>query len=200
MQYHHGESLFFTNFDAEAHYGLTNEAEVMGKIYISGAQVGGRYTFLNTPTLKAAVGGYAGYYNGGVTSSSGTAGNQSSDKLLINGLYFDFPLTVSAHASEWFAVYGGPVVTRFDANAKHTVTDSGGTVTSSNTTDAHYFAPGGFLGLCIGRTVQLSPGVTFYLENDTYPIPAAGGNRIFAYPFIGLTFATGQNPASNPNP
>ncbi len=188
VKFHHGESLLLTNVDGEIHYGLTNRAEVSLKLFFTGAEAGGRYTFLDTPQLKSSFGAYAMYYTGNVEVTGGTPPNDFRDTEDIRGTRLDFPLTVSAHFGDHFAVYGGPTLSRFDATAQYSEKQNG--VTTRFHRSGDFWLPGGFVGLCIGKTVQLSPGVMFYAENNVYPIPQVGGNRFYAFPFVGLSFVT----------
>ena len=196
---HHGTTL---PFDMEYHYGLTERTEVNGQLYFTGAKLGVRHTWLDTPHFKGAIEVAGGGFSGGATVSSGEGADAYKADTRVSGTYVDIPLTFSVHAGDRFAVYGGPLITRFDALTKFKEKDNG-MVTDQYSRRVGVFQPGAFLGLCIGQTVQLSPGMTFYLENTEYPIEtiSVGGGKtaFFAYPWLGLTYATGQKPRKNPN-
>lgn len=193
VETHHGASLFVNNLDFEYHYGLTDRAEIHAQLFAVGAEIGGRYSYLDTPSIKGSVDVSVGAFSGGYeTSSENEAGTETNTyENDISGTYVDVPMIFSAHLGPRFAIYGGPRVTRFDSVRKVKETEND-VVTEEFQRKAGYFQPGAIIGLCIGNTVQFSPGVAFYYEPREYPIEQFGGSGIWAYPFIGLTFTSGQ--------
>lgn len=192
---HHGASLLVNNLDFEYHYGLTDRAEVHVQVFPVGIEAGARYSYLDTPRVKGSIDLSVGTFSGGYeTTSEDDTGTQTYKyENDISGTYVDMPVVFSAHFGERFAVYGGPRVTRFDTIRRVKETDNG-VVIDKFERSAGFFQAGAVIGLCIGKTVQLSPGVAFYFEPREYPIGQFDGSGIWAYPFIGLTFTSGQTP------
>lgn len=140
---HHATTM---PFDMEYHYGLTDRTEINAQLYFTGGKLGVRHTWLDTPTFKAAIEVAGGAFAGGAKVTTGNGVDERKADTQVSGTYVDIPLTFSVHAGDRFAVYGGPLVTRFDAITRFKEKDNG-TVVDEYSRRVGVFQPGAFLGL-----------------------------------------------------
>ncbi len=195
---HH--AFTFLPIDLELHYGIADRTEVLGKLFPAGWKVGARHTLVNRPEFKTALEVSVGRFRDGGDYSIGDPPTVEGS-YTVAGTVVDLPFTISLHANDYLAIYGGPVLTLFsgvaDFEERDPDTDE---VTDSFTRRGSFWQAGGFIGLNLGRRIQLSPGLTFYLESTEYPVKQFGGDGVFAYPFLGLTVATDRSPKPAPAP
>ncbi len=153
-----------------------------------GAELGLRHTWVDRDGFKAAIGLNAGAFNGSEAPVMGDLA-PGTEYASVGGRYVEIPATFSIHKGDNVAVFFGPVAHYFNVLRIESVSSS------DAQEDAHLFAhrgrfwqTGAFIGACLsGKTLQLTPGVTVYLEPDKYPVRNFLGGAVRPYPWVGIT-------------
>ena len=93
------QSVTFPQFEFTARYGLTDNIDIGGKLYLIGAELGLKYQFLRGP-LDVAIAPAASYI------SFGSSNDSSSSS--ISATYLHLPLLFGLNLNENFALSFGP--------------------------------------------------------------------------------------------
>src|SRR5512140_1228870 len=137
--------------ELNARYGVTDNIDVGAKLYLIGAEVGGKYQFVKG-AFEAAVAPAASYIS--VSLDSGNGGGSSSFSVT----YLHLPLLLGYKLTDWFELAFGPKALYAIASGSANDSTSQSSVTSSG------FMVGGFgsLQLRIGKAFWLAPEVNVY--------------------------------------
>jgi len=169
-------------------YGLSDRVDFESRFFLTGAKAGLRWTFLNGAFLKGAAGAGVGAFTGRYQQSYDATHHAAGR---VSGGYADLAATFSVHPRSDLAVFFGPVLTRFEVGASlRDYAESGNTATPITPVyrrRAGTWEPGAFLGVRIGKRLQITPGVTAYLEPTEHPFESFRNRRVFAYPFIAFS-------------
>jgi len=138
-------------FEINARYGVTDKIDVGAKLYLIGAEVGGKYQFVKG-SFEAAVAPAASYIS--VSLGGGDSGDSSSFSVT----YLHLPLLLGYKVTDWFELAFGPKALYAIAAGSASDSTNQSSVTSSG------FMVGGFgsLQLKIGRAFWLAPEVNVY--------------------------------------
>lgn len=184
----HHAPIFLSLLDLGWDYGLNDRVDFEGRLFATGAKAGLRWTFLNGSITKGAIGGGVGAFSGDYEQSYDPTHHSAGR---ISAAYADFAATFSLHPRADLAVFFGPLLTRFEVFASlRDYEETGATETPISRVYRRHsgtWEPGFFLGVRIGKRIQISPGITAYLEPTEYPFEGFKNRRVFAYPFIALS-------------
>lgn len=180
---HNAVPILLNSVDFEAHFSPVKNFQVGGQVFPTGAELSARYVLLDAEPVFGAAGVAAGLFYG--------SGNEPlRDNPVHNrwrGQYVEVPVTFSWYPLKWLGVYGGPLASYWHVTRDTVERDKDtNQVLSSFHRDVTFAQVGGFLGVTLGTVVQFSAGVTFYAEDNEYPIDNFVSGPVFAYPWFGV--------------
>jgi hypothetical protein len=144
------QSVTFPQFEFTARYGLTDNLDIGGKLYLIGAELGLKYQFLRGP-LDVAIAPAASYISFGSSSDSSSGS--------ISATYLHLPLLFGLNLNDTVTISFGPKLLYTIAS-----------VTTSNSTNDRSSAAtsglwvGGYvsLPLKVGRAFWIAPEINVY--------------------------------------
>jgi len=138
-------------FELNARYGVTDDIDIGAKLYLIGAEIGGKYQFAKG-TFEAAVAPAASY----ISVSLDSGGSGGSDSFSV--AYLHLPLLLGYKVTDSLELAFGPKALYAIATGSASDSMNQSSVTSSG------FMAGGFgsIQLKIGKAFWLAPEVNVY--------------------------------------
>ena len=149
-----GQSFTFPQFEFVARYGLTDNLDIGGKLYLIGAELGLKYQFLRGP-LDIAIAPAASYISFG--SSSSDANGTSSGSF--SATYLHLPVLFGLNLNDNVAISFGP---KFLYTFASVSASSSGSDTASAATSGLWLGGYVSLPLKVSNAFWIAPEINVY--------------------------------------